>query len=79
MTDETKARAMIDDAAHIFEEMADSFEAMAKTMRAVVVLSGAKADVLTMLPHMTTAMKLYTDLAGMNDRVNDWKRKHGLG
>lgn len=77
MTPLERSRAMLDEGAPLWEEYADLCEAIARSMRAVVVLRSAGA-VMETLPHLLTGLKLIREKAALETRFAALNEKYDV-
>jgi exonuclease VII small subunit len=66
---EAKIRAQLVESAVTFEEMADSFDAAARNLRALVLLINADVDLEKIVPHLESGMKIYSQLPALKERL----------
>lgn len=67
---EASARALMADSAPVFEELADTFEASARALRAINILSSANAPLESMIPHMNTGILVFREFPRLSARLD---------
>lgn len=69
-------KALMNDTTPLFEEMADSLDAVSRTLRALVLLHNANVDPEKMVPYLESGMRLFADLPEMGKRLEILLAKH---